>query len=325
MQEKTTVILRGVTDASLRAMVQECMERCEWETWVGRQATVVLKPNLCTIVPEQMEKSNTDLRVTAAVCEVLLSRTNRIYIGEADHLRRKSQEAFDHTGYSEMAKKLGINVVNFSELERRKVACEPAGEIEMPSILLDADAFITLPVLKTHALTYFTGSLKNQWGCVPQHNRILLHKFLDPLLASLHRLLRPKMSVMDGIVAMEGRGPVNGEPRLLNLILASRDSVALDATAMRLVGLDPAKARHVVLAAEQGLGKIAAADIEVDGDWDKHATQFKPGEMDWAIAGMLYMSNYPWFVKHILENDSVFYPIRSFVKALRKVGVVGGG
>ncbi len=47
--------------------------------------------------------------------------------------------------------------------------------------------------------------------------------------------------------------------------------------------------------------------------------------MDWAIAGMLYMSNYPWFVKYILENDYIFFPIRSCVKALRKVGVVGGG
>ncbi|MGH9395382.1 MAG: DUF362 domain-containing protein [Terriglobia bacterium] len=325
MEGKSRVILRGVTDASLRALVQECMERCEWETWVGRQATVVIKPNLCTVVPEQMDKSNTDLRVTTAVCEVLLSRTNRIYIGEADHLRRKSQESFDATGHTEMAKRLGINVLNFSDVPRRKVTCEPVGEIEMPSILLDADVFITLPTLKTHALTYFTGSLKNQWGCVPQHNRILLHKHLDPLLASLERLLRPKLSLMDGIVAMEGRGPVNGEPRQLNVILASRDSVALDATAMRLVGLDPAKARHVVLAAEQGLGKIRPEEIEVDGEWDKHATQFKPGEMDWAIAGMLYMSNYPWFVKYILENDYIFFPIRSCVKALRKVGVVGGG
>ncbi|MGH9449099.1 MAG: DUF362 domain-containing protein [Terriglobia bacterium] len=325
MGEKAKVILRGVTDASLRAQVEECMERCEWQTWISPQATVVIKPNLCTVVPEQMDKSNTDLRITTAVCEVLLSRTNRIYIGEADHLRRKSQESFDVTGHTEMAKRLGIHVMNFSDEPRRKVACDPVGEIEMPVPLLDADVFITLPALKTHALTYFTGSLKNQWGCVPQHNRILLHKHLDPLLASLERLLHPKLSLMDGIVAMEGRGPVNGEARHLNVILASRDSVALDATAMRLVGLDPSRARHVILAAEQGLGKIKPDEIEVDGDWDKHRTQFKPGEMDWAIAGMLYMSNYPWFVKYILENDYIFFPIRSCVKALRKVGVVGGG
>jgi len=208
---------------------------------------------------------------------------------------------------------------------RAKVPCEPIGEIEMPRLLVEADAFITLPVLKTHALTYFTGSLKNQWGCVPQHNRILLHKHIDALLASLQRMLRPKLSIMDAIVAMEGRGPVNGEPRRLNLVLAGQDAVAVDATAMRLVGLEPARAKHLVLAAEQGFGRIKAEEIEVDGNWKEHATQFKPGNMDWAIASMLYMSQYPWFVKYILEKNYVFVPIRSFVKLLRRVGVVGNG
>src|SRR5438105_8856215 len=98
----------------------------------------------------------------------------------------------------------------------------------MPSVLLEADVFITLPVLKTHSLTYFTGALKNQWGCVPHYNRILLHKWLDPLLVSLQSLLRPELAIMDGIVGMEGRGPVNGKPRRLDLALASRDAVALD-------------------------------------------------------------------------------------------------
>jgi uncharacterized protein (DUF362 family) len=323
--EKSNVILRGVSPGALGRTVRECMELCEWESVVPRGATVVIKPNLCTVVPEQMEKSNTDTRLTEAVCEVLLSKTKRIYIGEADHLRRKAQEAFEISGHAALAQKLDLQLVNFSEVARVKVACEPVGVIEMPRMLLEADAFITIPALKTHALTYFTGALKNQWGCVPQHNRILLHKFLDPLLASLQQLLRPRLALMDGIVAMEGRGPVNGNPRPLNVILASRDAVALDATAMRLVGLDPRRARHIVLAASRGLGQIDPNQIEVDGDWEKYQTQFKPGELDWAIKGMLFMSKYNWFVKYILEKDYLFYPVRSFFVLLRKLGVVGGG
>jgi uncharacterized protein (DUF362 family) len=322
---KSKVVFRDVTDSSVRAAVQECMDCCGWQELVGRDALVVLKPNLCTIVPEQMEKSNTALGMTEAVCEVLLSRTNRVYMGEADHLRRTAQKGFDLTGYGEMAHRLGIQVVNFTDLPRVKVPCAPIGEIEMPRLLMEADVFMSLPVLKTHALTYFTGCLKNQWGCVPQHNRILLHRVIDELLVSLQRMLSPKLSIMDAIVGMEGRGPVNGPPRRLDLVLASRDSVALDVTAMRLVGLDPLRARHVAMAAEQRLGRIKAEEIEVDGNWKKHATQFEPAHMDWAIASMLYMSQYPWFVKHILENNYVFYPVRSFVQFLRKVGVVGNG
>lgn len=324
-QIKTKVILRGVSEASLLESVRECMELCDWKNWVPRDGTIVLKPNLCTIVPEQMEKSNTDLRITKAVCEVLLERTNRIYIGEADHLRRTADQAFEHTGHAQMAKQLGIQVANFTKLPTVSVPCEPIGKLELPKLLIEADAFITLPVLKTHALTYFTGALKNQWGCVPQHNRILLHRVIDELLASLQKAFRPKLTVMDGIVAMEGRGPVNGPARRLDLILVGQDAVAVDATSMRLVGLKPERARHIVLAAQQGLGKMSAEDIEVDGDWAAHATKFQPGEMDWAISSMLYMSQYRWFVKYILENDYVFKPARSFVAFLRKLGLVGNG
>jgi uncharacterized protein (DUF362 family) len=205
------------------------------------------------------------------------------------------------------------------------VECEPAGKIELPVVLLEADVFITLPVLKTHALTYFTGALKNQWGCLPQYDRILVHKYLDPLLATLHRVLRPKLAVMDGIIGMEGRGPSNGKPRRLDVVLASRDSVALDATAMRLVGLEPQRSRHVVLTAERGLGQFAAGDIEVDGDWERHKTQFEPAVLDKAIAAMNYMTRYPWFVKHMLERNTVFYPFRALVQVLRRVGIVEGG
>lgn len=322
---KTKVVLRAVSDETLRKNVRESMELCDWKTLVPRDGTVVLKPNLCTIVPDQMEKSNTDIRITSAVCEVLLERTNHIYIGEADHLRRTADQAFEQTGHVQMAQRLGIQVVNFTKLPTVAVPCSPIGKLELPRLLIESDAFITLPVLKTHALTYFTGSLKNQWGCVPQHNRILLHRVIDQLLASLQKAFHPKLAVMDAIVAMEGRGPVNGPARHLDLILVGQDAVAVDATAMRLVGLRPERARHVVLAAEQGLGKMSPEEIEIDGDWAAHSTQFKPGEMDWAIASMLYMSQYSWFVKYILENDYVFKPVRSFVSFLRKLGLVGNG
>lgn len=318
------MILRSVRQ-SVRDAVAECMQLCNWESWVSKDATVVLKPNLCTAIPAKAQMSNTDLELTAAVCEILLDRTKRVYIGESDGLRQSAHEAFAVSGYMDLARRLGVELVNFSEVPWARVECEPAGEIELPRVLLEADVFITLPVLKTHALTYFTGALKNQWGCLPQYDRILLHKHLDTLLASLHRVLRPKLALMDGIICAEGRGPVNGKLRQLDIILASRDAVALDATAMRLVGLRPRRARHVVLAAERGLGCMRADEIEVDGEWERHATQFEPAVLDRAIAAMNYMSRYRWFVKYGLEQNYIFYPTRALVQFLRRVGVVEGG
>jgi uncharacterized protein (DUF362 family) len=321
---KAKVALRAV-DHNVAEAVADSLRACDWEAIVPRGASVVVKPNLCTARPESAAASNTDLRVTAAVCEMLLTRTSRIVIGESDGLRQTAWEAFAASGYVEMAQRLGVHLVNFSESPRTPVECDPAGPIDLPRLLLEADVFVTLPVLKTHALTYFTGALKNQWGCLPQYDRILLHQHLDPLIVTLHRILRPRLTVMDAIVAMEGRGPANGKPRRLDVVLASRDAVALDATAMRLVGLEPERARHVVLAARQNLGRLDRAEIAVDGDWHRHVTAFEPAVLDKAIAAMNYMSRYRWFVKYMLEKDAVFYPVRSLVQALRRVGVVEGG
>ena len=133
------------------------------------------------------------------------------------------------------------------------------------------------------------------------------------------------MAIMDAIIAMEGRGPANGKPRRLDLLLASRDSVALDATAIRLAGLDPKRCRHLLLTAGKQLGSFGPEGIEVDGDWTRHTAEFEPAILDKAIAAMDYMTRYRWFVRYMLEKDFIFYPIRAVVQVLRKLGVVEGG
>jgi uncharacterized protein (DUF362 family) len=323
--EKSSVILRQVTSQTLRNVVRECMEFCDWQRQVPRDCTVVLKPNLCTGVPELIEASNTKLALTEAVCEVLLERTSRISVVEADHMRQKTEDVFEVTGYRELERKYGVRLVNLSKMPTVKCRFEPIEEISMPRMLLECDAFISIPVLKTHALTYFTGVLKNQWGCVPGYlDRIQHHRAIHELLSSLHRILQPKFSIMDGIVGMEGRGPVAGEARRLDLILASQDGVALDATSMRLVGLEPTLSKHVVIAAKQGLGRIQSEEIQVDGDWQAHATEFEPPPKDRLNTLMFNFSRYRWFTKYILGSDVVYYPVRYLVKLLRRARLVHG-
>jgi uncharacterized protein (DUF362 family) len=295
------------------------MEACSWRSLVPRDATVVLKPNLCSAVPEKVAVVNTDRAVTEALCEVLLERTRRIYIGESNLFRQNAWDAFRASGYVEMARHLGVELVNFTEAERLDVPCPYGGNLAMPKLMMEAEVFITIPVLKTHALTYFTGALKNQWGCIPAyHDRLARHRHIDSLLAFLHRILRPKLALMDGIQVMEGRGPVNGKARRMDIVLASRDAVALDATAMRLVGLDPYRARHVVMTAEQGLGRISAEEIETDGDWQKHATQFASSPKDWANTLMFRLTPHPWFIRNIMENDWIYAISRDVVRLLRR-------
>lgn len=318
---KSEVTIRSVSDTPVRDAVRECLIRANWEAWVGRGARVVIKPNLCTAVADRVLASNTDVNLMEALCEALLTRTSQICIGESGHLRQNPWQAFAASGYVEMARRLGIELVNFSESPTVSMNCHPIGELALPRRLLESDVYINVPVLKTHALTYFTGALKNQWGCVPDCNdRLRHHGHIHRLLGSLQKILQPRFVLMDGIVGMEGRGPVNGEPRRLDVILASEDAVALDATAMRLVGLHPNRARHVVLAAQERIGRFAAEDILVDGEWDRLTVKFKPPPRDFANSAMFLATRYDWFVKYILANDSVYYPIRDAVVFLRKIG-----
>ena len=325
MKDSARVVIRSTKDLGVREAVRQCLEACDWRSFIGRDARVILKPNLCTGIPEKVEASDTSPEMAAALIEMLQEQTRHITIVESDGLREPIESCYEASGYKALARRFGVELVNLSKSPWAKVECKPAGMVDMPRLLLENDAFITLPVLKTHSLTYFTGALKNQWGCVPNYNRILMHQYLDGMLVSLHGMLAPKLALMDGIVAVEGRGPTNGKPRPLDIVLASRDGVALDATAMRLVGLDPRHARHITMAAKEGLGSFDPADITVDGDWARHQTQFEPAVYDIAQRSMNYMTRYRWFVKYALEKDVVFYPVRALVMAMRRVGLVEGG
>ena len=317
--EKSRVLLRGVKETGVARIVGEVFEVFDIERLIPRDSRVVVKVNLSTPFKEMAHASNTSPEILDAVCAVLATRTKRIWVGESDGMRYASEDAFEASGFYPILEKHGVTPINFTKDTKVETGNPLIRGWEISKTLLDADVFITLPVLKTHATTVFTGSLKNQFGCVPQHNRILLHPKLDEVLVAVNAMLKPRLAIMDGIVAMEGRGPINGIPRALGVILASTDPVALDATAMRLVGLDPYESRHVVLAARDGLGKIDEKDILIDGPFDQHKTRFLPAEKDLPIRMLGWISRSRFLTEKLILNPESFYPLRSGAMAFREV------
>lgn len=318
----STVFLRSVSDMSVEQAVREVLEGCRWQQLIRSDARVVIKPNLNTSVPAKVASANTDPRIVEAVVRALQERTGQILIGEADGPRHTADEAFAASGLVELSQRLGIPLLNFSRSPSRPVPHAYLKGFELPVAVLDADILISLPVVKTHALTVFTGSLKNQWGCVPRRDRILLHRYLDLLLADLQGILRPALAIMDGIVGVEGRGPTNGKPRRLDVVLGSTDLVALDATTMRLIGLEPRTCAHLLLAHESGHGRLDPSEIAIDGDFERHRTQFEPAALDWAVRSMNYLTRYQFFTYRILFNDAIFYPTKRVVQLLRQARVL---
>lgn len=317
------VFIRKCSDDCIEDAIRELMEALAWSSIVDSSALVSIKLNLSSIQPATMRAANIDKRIIEAVCTVLKERTPRIVLVESDGMRYSAEEAFEKNGIYSLADQLSVQVRNLSR-EPQVYGVHPLLEdFGLPRLLLeDTDVFITLSVLKTHALTVFSGALKNQWGCIPQYDRILLHKHLDELIPILNKLLKPQLAIMDGIWGMEGRGPTSGKPRYMGVILGSRYPASLDATAMRLIGLNPYSSRHVVLSAGKQLGPIDEDQIEVDGDFEGLKTQFEPAHLDWAVRWMNELSRYPFFVHKILLNPWLFRVSKSLVRALRSVGVV---
>jgi len=314
------VIVRDVRNKPLIHTVQDALEQLEIDSLIPSRGKVVVKLNLNTADPHLVASADTDPRLVDAFCKTILDYTKDVTLVEAHGYRHSAEEAFKVTGIDKIAKRLGVKILNLSNAPCRDVGNDLLGPL--PNILLEADLFVTMPVLKTHALTYFTGALKNQWGCIPRYDRIALHQYLDELIVELNRILKPRLCVMDGIIGVEGRGPTNGKPRRLDIILASTDPVALDATAMRLVGLDPTKARHVVLAHKAGLGAFNPEDIAVVSDVTRTWEPFEPARLDWAVYLMNRLTKYRWFRKYILEVRPVFYSGKRIVSFLRRLGLV---
>jgi len=315
-RQSSEVYVRTALRKNLTSVVADLMDKVKWLELIPSGGFVILKPNFCDYRSDRIEDANTSFPFIEAVCEVLSSRAGRIVIVEADGLRYKIETVYRMMGMERLTRRYGVQLMNLTT-DRVKKFSEPLLEdFGLPAIFSECDCFMTLPKLKTHALTYFTGALKNQWGCIPRPDRILLHKHIQNLIPRINQLLSPRLAIMDALVAMEGRGPTNGIRRDLSLLLASRDLVALDAAAMRLVGLDPKKAKHVVNAASIGVGRID--DIHVDGDDFGFIKPFVPARMEWTLLLMNYLARYRPFVYHILLDTNLFSIGKRMAMWLRK-------
>jgi uncharacterized protein (DUF362 family) len=141
---------------------------------------------------------------------------------------------------------------------------------------------VNLPKLKTHPLVRFTGAVKNQFGCIPGLLKSQYHvKLPDPydfanMLVDLNTLVKPRLCVMDGIMAMEGNGPKSGRPQKMSVLLFSSDPIAIDATACRIIDLDPDVVPTSRPGEKSGLGAYHSENIEIVGEDSVHKTQPTP-------------------------------------------------
>ena len=158
---------------------------------------------------------------------------------------------------------------------RQTTVSYPEGKIvkslTIANFVLDADVIIPLSKLKTHVMMTFTGAVKIMFGVIPGFIKAEYHlKMFKPedfadLLLDIALRIKPALSIMDGVVGMEGDGPASGQPRKIGALLLSTDPFALDVAATDLVGLKPEQVPTINAARGRGLpGSLV--DIEFRGE-----------------------------------------------------------
>ncbi len=232
---------------------------------------IVMKPNI--LIGTDPDKGvTTHPAVFRAVGKLLKDTGASVSYGDSPSFG-KSEPNLRKSGLKEVGDELGFVVADFNS--GRPVSHKDALLVKKFVIangVLDSDGLVSLPKLKTHGLVRFTGAVKNQFGCVPGLLKSQYHvKLPDPydfatMLVDLNTLIKPRLYIMDGIVAMEGNGPRSGKLKRLNVLLLSSDPIALDATACRIAYLDPEIVPTSKLGEKAGLGTYHIENIELMGE-----------------------------------------------------------
>ena len=241
------------------------------ESFVKQGEKILLKVNL--LVGEVPEKCvNTHPAVFRAVAEMFAAKGAIVQYGDSPGFGTPLAAA-KKSGIADVAKELKIEEADFKE--GREVFFEQGNQNKSFYIangVLDADGLISLPKMKTHALERFTGAVKNQFGCVVGMRKGEFHVKLPDatdfarMLVDLNSFVKPRLYIMDGIMAMEGNGPRGGTPRAMNVLLFSTDPVALDATASRMINLNPLYVPTTLVGGQTGAGTFNEEEIEIVGD-----------------------------------------------------------
>jgi uncharacterized protein (DUF362 family) len=211
--------------------------------------------------------ATTDPLVVEAIIRKLENLHVKTYVVESDATITNADKAFQKTGMKEMCDRNGIEWLNLRYVKDRVKIEIPNGEalksITVPRIVTES-AIISAAKLKTHLNTTVTLGMKNMFGLLPDKLKGKYHmKGISKVLVDINSVLRSALTVIDGFVGMEGRGPVEGTPVQMNLIIAGKDPVATDATAARVMGFNPHEIKHIRKAHERGLGK---SEAEVVGE-----------------------------------------------------------
>ena len=230
---------------------------------------VLVKPNLL-MAAEPRYPVDTHPEVVRSVIRILKEIGADIYVGDGPSVwAGQSSEVgvvYEKSGIKRVVEEEGVRLVFF---DKRRWS----GKILLSTWVDECAYIINVPKFKTHNYTVLSGAIKNLFGLVPDKYKLELHKQnftmkkFSGMLVDIYQAVRPALTVMDGIVAMQGDGPgMSGEPKDLGLVFASADGVALDSVMANIMGFDPFDVPMIKEADARKAGCARLSDIQILGE-----------------------------------------------------------
>jgi len=243
---------------------------------IGSGDRVLVKPNFNS--PDPFPAS-TDLSFLQAVIELILDTGAKVIIGEsAGAVWRPTRKVFDQLGVTELARRLGVELIAFDDKPddwvQIKINGDYLSKVIMPRSAYEADKMVYLPCMKTHSLGAFSGAIKLAFGFVAPGQRRSFHlSHLQEKLADVNICWQPDLIIMDGRKAFVSGGPDRGQLVEPGLVLASGDLVAIDIEAMKVllnyrasnrIPANPWELTQIAAALKHGLGSGEGKYIVVE-------------------------------------------------------------
>jgi uncharacterized protein (DUF362 family) len=238
-----------------------------------RNKSVLLKPNLVDYSSSNAVNTHPSIVVAAANC--FRRRGARfVVVAEGPGHQRDTDLVLEQSGFGDYLRQEDIAFVDLNRDELIRVPLRASytalSTLWLPRTVVDADYIVSMPKVKAHHWSGVTLGLKNMFGVVPGAKygwpkNILHWQGIQESILDICATVPIHFVIADGIVAMEGNGPLNGRPRQLGYIILSDDAVSADATCSHLMGFNPDRVTHIREAAKF-LGNLDGARIDQVGE-----------------------------------------------------------
>ena len=217
----------------------------------GRRVAI-LKPNFVAGRPARTGATTT-LELIAAVAEAVHAAGASPYLCESSGTEFDDEATYTILGLDEFCRRHAIGMVGRVDhwLTLRPTGARRLRRFRVPAQLGEA-CLINLPVLKTHVVSGMSIAMKNLMGLLPREDRRAMHTLgIQQSIVDMNLGIRPDLSIVDGSVGQDGDGPLYGDAAHLGVIVAGRDSLAVDLVCCQIAGVDPQTIGHLRLGQQQ--------------------------------------------------------------------------